>query len=242
MITDMTYLELDLIKSDIDMFINKLNEISSQLDHKLTKEDEKFFIFISKHIIFFKYLYRDMDKMYFFKVLISDLYYYILSILKNETRYMYLNERSIIENYTRAVIRTTVEEDHITANVFLELKKIEFSFDFKEGDYSLIKNEYITSCGYVHGGIVLNDSLSLNLDECFENNKFTKKINKYYIRIMKIFKTYDKMLISEYAECISGCFHRQKTVLKYLLGDDCLELLYGITHNNNINENYPIKI
>ena len=109
------------------------------------------------------------------------------------------------------------------------MKKMEFSFDFDEDDYSLIKDEYNTSCGYIHGSRLLNDNLSYFLSECLENNKFTKDPSKYYKRIIKIFKTYDKMLISEYGGSISGCFHRQKTLFRYLLGHECCELLFEVT-------------
>lgn len=228
MIDDMTYLKLKSTKENINMFISKLNEISLSLDHELNQEEKNFFTFISKHIIFFKYLYIGMGNMYFFKAIISDMYYYILSVLKNEVRYMYLNERSIIENYTRAVVRKTVEEDHITENVFLKLKDISFSFDFNEQSYSLIKSEYNTSCGYIHGGDILNDNLSFVFEECLKNNKYIGKMNNYIERIMKIFKVYDKMLISQYGEYISGCFHRQKTIFKYLLGEECYELLFQV--------------
>lgn len=223
-----TYTEIESIKSNISTFIDKLNEISLESEQNVDEEQRKFFIFISKHIIFFKYLYDGMGNMYFFKVIISDLYYYVLSILKNETRYVYLNERSIIENYTRAVVRRTVEEDHVTNNLFLKIKSMDFAFDFKEEDYSLIKDEYITSCEYVHGSSILNDNLSFFLNECLENKQFIKEPSKYYKRISKIFKIYDKMLISEYGEAISGCFHRRKTLLKYLLGNDCYNLLFEV--------------
>jgi hypothetical protein len=226
---DMTYEELKSIKSNIITFISKLNEISIEFNQELNQSEKAFFIFISKHIILFKYLYEGMGKMYFFKVIISDLYYYILSIIKNETRYIYLNERSIIENYTRAVVRKTVEEDHVTENLFTKIKNMEFSFDFKEEDYALIKSEYVTSCGFVHGSSILEGDLAFILDECLENSKFIKDINKYYERIRKIFKTYDKMLISQYGDIISSCFHRQKTIFEYLLGEECLDLLLKVT-------------
>lgn len=228
MSVDITYSELNLIKSDIKIFIDKLSEISVLSGHMLTQEQNEFFVFLSKHIIFFKYLYRGMGNPYFFKVLISDLYYYVLSILKNETRYIYLNERSIIENYTRAVTRKTVEEDHVTENLFLKLKNMKLKIDFTEQDYSLIKSEYTTSCGYIHGSKLLDNDLSFVLDECLENKIFINNLNKYHERIRKIFKTYDKILISEYGENISGCFHRQKTVFEYLLGRDCCELLFQV--------------
>ncbi|EGT3599404.1 hypothetical protein [Clostridium perfringens] len=228
MSNDITYSELVLIKSNINEFNNKLEEIAISLGHQITKEEKDFYIFISKHIIFFKYLYNGMNNQYFFKVMISDLYYFILSILKGETRYVYLNERSIIENYTRAITRKTVEEDHVTENLFLIMKGTTYSFDFTESDYALIKNEYTTSCGYIHGGNILNDNLASVLNECLENNILIKDINKYHNRIKKILKVYDKMLISQYGEYISGRFHRRKTIFEYLLGKECLELLFFV--------------
>ena len=226
---DMTYFEINQIKSDIEIFINELDNRSLLLrSNNLNQEEKEFFVFISKHIVFFKYLYNGMGKMYFFKVIISDLYYYILSILKNETRYIYLNERSIIENYTRAVVKKTVEEDHVTNNLFLIMKKMNFAFDFKNEDYSLIKDEYVTSCGYIHGGNILDDNLAFVFNECMSNTKFIKDTSKYYKRITKIFRIYDKMLISEYGEDISGCFQRRKTLLKYRLGNDCYNLIFEV--------------
>lgn len=228
MSNDITFSELLLVKSSIKEFNNKLEEIAETLGHTLTQDERNFYVFISKHIILFKYLYNGMNDQYFFKVMISDLYYFILSLLKGEARYVYLNERSIIENYTRAIVRKTVEEDHVTENLFLKMKSIKFSFEFTESDYALIKNEYKTSCDYIHGGNILNDSLVSVLDECLDNNLQIKDINKYYKRIIKIFKIYDKMLISEYCEYISGCFHRKKTIFEYLLGKECLELLFSV--------------
>lgn len=229
MSNDITYSELVLIKSNINEFNNKLEEIAISLGHELTQEEQSFYIFISKHIVLFKYLYNGMNNQYFFKVMISDLYYFILSILKGETRYVYVNERSIIENYTRAITRKTVEEDHVTEKLFLTMKSIEFSFEFTESDYALIKDEYKTSCGYIHGGNILNDSLASVLGECLENNILIKDTNRYHDKIRKILKIYDKMLISEYGEYISGCFHRRKTIFEYLLGKECLELLFSVT-------------
>lgn len=229
MSSDMTYSELKLIKSDINLFINRLSKISNEYNHYLTQSEKDFYIYISKHIIFFKHLYKGEENMYFFKVIISDMYYYILSILKNETRYIYLNERSIIENYTRAVVRKTVEEEHITDKIFLTMKEIDFKFDFTEEDYSLIKSEYTTSCGYIHGSSILEGDLSFVLEECLENRKFIKDESKYYERIRRIFKIYDKMLISQYGDFVSSCFHRRKSIFEYLLGKDCLDLLFNVT-------------
>ncbi|WP_029503039.1 hypothetical protein [Lachnoclostridium phytofermentans] len=223
---DMTYSEVKLIKANIKIFIDKLEELASTYEKNIDQNEKDFFVFISKHIIFFKYLYLGMGKKYFFKVIISDLYYYIISLIKNEIRYVYVNERSIIENFTRAVMRKTVEEDHVTENLFSSLKEKTFLFTFSDDDYSLIKSEYVTSCGYIHGGDILDNCLAYVFDDYIFDNKSIKDLNKYFERIRKIFKIYDKMLINEYGESISGCFHRQKSVFCYLLGEECLDLLY----------------
>lgn len=223
---DITYSEIESVKSSINEFIKKISEIAESEDYKLDQNDKEFFIFISKHIIFFKYLYFGMNEIYFFKVIISDLYYYILSIVKRETRYMYLNERSIIENYTRASTYIFVEQDHVTENLFKLLKEKEYLFKFTDNDYSLIKDEYTTSCGYIHGGDILNSSLVFAFNECISNKEEIENKNKYYLRIRNIMKIYDKILISTYSEKISGCFHRKKSLLKYLVGEECVELLF----------------
>ena len=72
-----------------------------------------------------------------------------------------------------------------TENLFLIMKSTTYSFDFTESDYALIKNEYTTSCGYIHGGNILNDNLASVFNKCLENNILIKDINKYHNRIKK---------------------------------------------------------
>lgn len=224
---DMTYNKLNYIKKDINMFLDDLTLFSQKYNHTITQSEKEFFIFIAKHIIFFKYLYLYAEQRYIMKVIISDLYYYIISILKNEIRYMYLNQRSIIENYTRMVMQTSVEKNHITSNIFDSLKEKKFSFDFTKDDYSLIKSEYTTACGYIHGSDMLKEHLSFIFNECLES-KPINNFNNYYDVMKKIFHIYDKMLISEYGYIINACFHREKTIFKYLLGQKCLDLLFKV--------------
>lgn len=91
-------------------------------------------------------MYKGVQDIYFYKVLISDLYYFILSIIKREMRYMYVNERSIIENYMRAIMQISLQDDHITEAIFQKMRNKNFLCDFTDAEYSLIKNEYVTSC------------------------------------------------------------------------------------------------
>lgn len=107
---------LNDIKKDIEEFMQTIKKRSNLINYH--QIDNDFFCFLSKHIIFFKYLYNNNNDNYFYKVIISDLYYLILSIIENNERYLYLNERSIIENYTRAIMQTEVETNYVTDNLF----------------------------------------------------------------------------------------------------------------------------
>ena len=219
---DMTYQETARIKSNIQSFVEKIKELSQEFDFDFQQLDGNFFSFIAKHIVFFKYLSEGDSSNFSYKVLISDFYYIILAIVKGEVRYMYVNERSIID--------ISVQDNHVTDNVFQELRQKSFHCGFDEAEYSLIRSEYRTSCGYIHGSNILNDNLASVLDEC-ANKKFTiAERKKYYIRMQAVLKSFDRLLISENALFVSGCFHRKKSILSYLLGRDLLDLLFQIVN------------
>lgn len=228
MIIDMTYLEIKEIKSNIERFLDKIQKIAQIQQFEYARKDNDFFSFIAKHIIFFKYLYRGSQDTYFYKVLISDLYYLILSVIKSEMRYMYVNERSIIENYMRAIMGVSVENGHITETIFREMHTKSFQCSFTEAEYSLIKSEYVTSCGYIHGGNILNDNLAYVFDECTNTNFAIKERNKYYIRLQNVLKIFDKLIIAEKTLYVNGCYHRKKSIMEYLIGKDQVELLFKI--------------
>jgi hypothetical protein len=120
---DMTYNEIETCKKEIKKFITDIHNIKGY-NLNIKTYDEEFFVIVSKHIIFFKYLLMGNTAVFYFKSIISDLYYYIDSILKLEVRYMYLNERSIIENYTRLITNISIIGAHVTENSFHILKKI----------------------------------------------------------------------------------------------------------------------
>lgn len=216
--------QINDLKQSIQNFTNELVEYSRVIgNHKLSRNEISFFGFISKQIIFLKYIY-EIYKNYTIKVLISDYYNYIVSIIKNEHRYMYVNERSIIENYTRWIVSTDIEKNYITTRVFDELKN---KTDIFESEYSLIKSEYTNSCGYIHGSKLLNDNLSYVFKECITNEIKIKNVNSYFGNMIKIIKIYNRLIISTYTNLIDECFYRRKSVLKYLVGDELLELLFA---------------
>ena len=126
---DMTYQETARIKSNIQSFVEKIKELSQEFDFDFQQLDGNFFSFIAKHIVFFKYLSEGDSSNFSYKVLISDFYYIILAIVKGEVRYMYVNERSIIENYLRSIMDISVQDNHVTDNVFQELRQKSFRRD-----------------------------------------------------------------------------------------------------------------
>ncbi|MCQ4669756.1 hypothetical protein NE689_00380 [Lactonifactor longoviformis] len=225
---DMTYQEINNTKSNIKEFLNEIQKLACKSEFNFSQCDGDFFSFIAKHIVFFKYLYSGRRKTYFYKVLISDLYYFILSILENKMRYMYVNERSIIENYMRAIMQVSLQDNHVTETIFEEMHMKSFKCSFSDSEYSLIKSEYGVSCGYIHGGDILSDNLSYVLEECSKKRFEIDDRRKYYIRFQRVVKIFDRLVIAENAAYVSGCFHRKKSMMEYLLGKNQVDLLFQV--------------
>lgn len=203
--------QINDVKKEINDFIESLKVYSEDNGYnKLDQNDISFFRNVSKQIVFLKYIYELTMNYYPIKVLISDYYYYIISLIKNEQRYVYVNERSIIENYLRLIIGVTVEQDHITSNTFEILKSNKQEYLLNNDDFSLIKSEYTESCGYVHGSKLLETSLSYVFNECFCKKVTLKNRTKYYHKMSNMIKLFNKMLIIKFSECISDSFHRKK--------------------------------
>lgn len=114
----MDFEDLEIIKRDIKKLVEQL-ELNSRDKITLIDDEKNFFKFLAKHILFFKELYRFDKSKYFLEVLISDIFSYIISIINGEKRYIFLNERSIIENY----IRYLMNENYIKENTFDKLKE-----------------------------------------------------------------------------------------------------------------------
>lgn len=220
--------QINDIKKVIFDFNKELIEYSNKIgNHRLSQNELSFFSFISKQIVFLKNIFI-YEHNYKIKVLISDYYNYIVSIIKNECRYMYVNERSIIENYTRWIVSTDVEVNHITTQVFENLK---YKTNLSDSEYSLIKSAYANSCGYIHGSKLLNDNLSYVFKECITNDLRIKNLNSYFINIIKIVKIYNRLIITTYPQLIDECFYRKKSILKYLIGNENVDLMFKMIKN-----------
>ena len=228
MTTDMTYMEIDMVKNNINTFLEKLHTLTEKENDKLTRADESFFSSMAKYIIFCKFIEQSAFMKHntqFLENVISDSYYLILSVIKKEKRYMYVNERSIIENNIRMITYTPLSDNHVTNDIFEKLKTMSYSLSEKE--YSLLRNEYRVACDFVHGGKLQHDNLSFVLEECLKKDIISEKErNSIYNRILNVLRIFHYMLIAEYPEQISGCFHRRKTLLGYLIGNKMVDYLF----------------
>ena len=221
-LNDISKKEIGILKSKVDVFFNS---------QEATKLDHEEIAFIVKKIIFFKMLTGSTSQnlSIFFSRLISDLYCILDCLEKEQNRYYFFNYRSLIENYLRLLMNVTVEENHVTQDVFLKFKK-KFTSEFissdlilTEDEYSLIRSEYKESCQYVHGSDVLNDELIFVFED-FESNKIDNKKKKIE-KIIQILKIFNRLLLFENFNLINGIFHRKKTSLEYLCGKDYIAQL-----------------
>ncbi|MCG6835767.1 hypothetical protein LC668_07855 (plasmid) [Fusobacterium vincentii] len=205
----------------------EINDLISFLEEKYRKLDEReknFVRFLSKHIIFFKN-FSDLENNFEIKLLISDFYYFIISYLNLEGRYVALNLRSIIENYIRLLLNKVSEEYHIEHNSFIELKE---KYNLSNDDNSLVYDTYIKSCRYIHGGKVLKETLKLDIENLKENS--SDKMIDSFEAVEKLLKTLDKLLMKNHLILIliERDFHRKRRLIEILLGKE----IYNIFSEN----------
>ena len=233
-VSDMTYNEISIVKEDIENFIFMLKKVSVNQGSELKQVDEDFFSFLAKQIVFLKNIYFLGGKVYVVSVLISDYYNYILAIIKNEHRYIYLNERSIIENYARLVLYKMVEDD-FNVSQMLSILREKFSDILLPENFSLLKSEYRIASSYIHGGNELAKSLAFYFENCLRRDFPFKNKSNYYENIQKLLKLNIKIFIRRYLNLVDGIFHRRKSLLGYLLGKSMLDFLF---YERNKNMNY----
>lgn len=225
---DLTKRELYFIKSDVSDFIDKISNLSKEFQFDFKSEDKAFFSIIAKHVIFFKYLLLVNNDCQLCRGLIYDLFSISIAIIKNEVRYIYLNERSIVENYLRLILHRYIKDNRITRETFATLNKTQFRCSFTQDEFSLIKGEYSVASSYIHGNFDSQASLTAVFDNFLNDSlvKFNK--SKFYNRTIKLLKLLDRLLLSEHYMFISDSFHRKKTILAYLFGKDFEDLLFQL--------------
>lgn len=169
--------------------------------------------------------------------LISDLYFFMDSILKNQLRYIYLNKRSIIENYIRIIKK--IEDGRVTVSVFEEMNSnaySEYSDYLSQGYYMFLKGEYSETCEYIHGGKKWQaDLVEEYLSCCKVYSKVGYVLNNkesFYKNFYKIVRLLNMITFIEHYDNIISCFHRKTGVVQYLQGDKYC-LLYDKIKNES---------
>ncbi|TYS86221.1 hypothetical protein [Rossellomorea aquimaris] len=211
----MNEIGLRICKEEINNLINNIERQFSPIDSQTVE----YYRMIAKQTLFLKHILNTYPQTYFAKVLISDFFNFILNDINESTRYLYLNERSIIENYIRLILKKDEYITHITSQSFLDLKD-QNKLILKEAEYSKIMNEYKISCSYIHGGYKLTDHLVDNFEDCVNGvDIITKRNKKNRInQTLDLFKILNKLFVINNIEVVDNSFHRNKYALKYLLG------------------------
>ncbi len=214
----MNYLQLEYNKQQVENAVEYITTHSSLCKEIKSEEDIKFYRFLFKHILFFKNLYLTYPKNFEIRVIISDFLSYVVNDIEKSIRYNHLIERSIIENYMRLSLLNNDDEEitHITSKEFDTLKDI--SDGNKIINYEIIISSYKVNNHYIHGNKVLENHLSLIIEDSMLADKITgKQKAKDNARKTKLIKALDSMLFLTKREFIDDAFHRNKSTLSYLI-------------------------
>ncbi|WGE70718.1 hypothetical protein NYR79_07615 [Actinobacillus equuli subsp. haemolyticus] len=158
---------------------------------------------------------RYAEDTYFLQSLLSDLIFTISTFELKQERYFYFNLRSAIENYLRFILRKPHDDKTGVRNLFNEF----------ESKNKLLKDElnsqYAICCNYVHN----HKDASLILTEVYSQIKTTPFINirNAIERLHNVLGVFLKYLIFTKKEVIDYSFHRNKSGMKYLLGDSLFQ-------------------
>ncbi|MHA6168228.1 hypothetical protein [Bacillus mojavensis] len=211
----MDLIGLHICKKEINGLITNIDGQFPSLDNQA----KEYYRVIAKQILFFKYILNAYPHTYAAKVIISDFFNFILDDINESTRYLYLNERSIIENYIRLILKDDAYTTHITSQSFIDLKEQNMSI-LNEAEYGKIMNEYKISCSFIHGGYKLTDHLVDNFEDCLNGiSRISQRTKRNRInQTLDLFKILNKLFILNNKEVVDNSFHRNKPALKYLLG------------------------
>lgn len=207
---DLTLRELVDIKLEINSFI----ESEFDTHYELQKNNLRF---VLKKVVFLKYMTRQLGEDFRFQALTSDIIYLLSSIKKGETRYYYFNLRSIIEQALR-IINNIDSTNTLTNSDIMEKTKDLIDTYNVAINLDIIKDEYTTSCLYVHGNKNASMELAEIYQNCFEDKEIENLTQKLNV-LVKLFKElFDLILISQNS-LVDAAFHRRKSILKFLIGE-----------------------
>ncbi|MDW0114361.1 hypothetical protein QT711_14280 [Sporosarcina saromensis] len=219
----MKFVEVDEVKAEVDELMNYIKIYSREINGRdINDSDVNFYRFIAKQILFFKKILIAYPKTYFANVLVSDLYSLLINDIKQEIRYYYLNQRSIIENYIRLIEVNDENQSHVTRKSFLDLKS---NNQINETDYGKIMNEYKIACSYIHGGPELSGYLVTNFQESieFKASLGKRKRKSQIAQFIDLINILNYLFLINNLDDIDAAFHRSKVLLKYLMGNNYLQ-------------------
>ncbi|MEI2282733.1 hypothetical protein [Paenibacillus polysaccharolyticus] len=216
----MKYVDVNLRKEEISRLIQYIE--TYVIENKIEDIDTKsknFYRFISKQIVFFKIVLNSYPNTYFVKVIISDFLSLILNDLKLEMRYYYLNQRSIIENYIRLILKDDQYTTNITKQSFIDIRE-QLGSELSDNEYSKVINEYKIACSFIHGGDYLRGHLVSNFEDALKNEtqiserQRTNQIDQF----IDMINILNKLFLLKNIDEIDSSFHRSKATLEYLMG------------------------
>lgn len=223
----------DEIKKTIE-FIQKEPTMSK---YNISNQDNEFYRFIIKHILFFKVILETYHDSRELKVLISDLFSYIINDIKGEIRNNSLIERSIIENYLRLSLEYIEKNNHITSLKFEELKQMDFMRD--NNSYNVIIDAYKKSCDYIHGGENLDIEISEYIKDLFDKKPiYKRKKIKEKERKKRLILSLDYLFLEVRRQEIDNAFHRNKDGLEYLIPSSVLKRNFSKLFNEWLKQNF----
>ncbi|SFE88152.1 hypothetical protein [Peptostreptococcus sp. D1] len=210
--------ELKKIKININKFVEHVEDYLNSNSVKCNQSDSEFIRFISKQIIFLKMICFDKELDVYRISLISDFYFLMNSILENQIRYIFLNKRSIIENYIRLIKK--IENGRVTINAFEGLSDNKYENYLDKNYYSFLKSQYSEACEYIHGGEKWQESLVEDYLSCLKNNSNIgegfKNKNSFYKNFYKSISILNRMMLIEHSYNMISYFHRKGDIIKYL--------------------------
>lgn len=208
---NLTHKELIDIKTEINSFIKH------EFD-KCNEEEKNNLRFVLKKIVFLKYLIRQSEGDFRFLALTSDIMYLISSIKKGETRYYYFNLRSIIEQALR-IINNIDSTDTISNSSVIDKTKELIEVNRVAINLDVIKDEYNTSCLYVHGNENAKMQLAEFFQNCFESNNQIENLTQKLRVLVKLINSLINLILVSQNFIVDAAYHRRKSILKFLLGE-----------------------
>lgn len=181
---------------------------------------------ITKHIIFFKNLISYSGKSHYKNCFIFDLLSTLHSLTNNSLRQFHYILRSLIENFARAMLLLTDEDETGVNELFRKLEGKFGDTDQKKELLNFIKGEYGKSCLFVHSNSKANINIQIYYSEIIVHDDFNQReLSSTINKILLILKKMAELIGYSYPHIVENSFYRRKQHLRFLIGDYLFEKL-----------------